>query len=85
MPSHRVVVFTFLLVISVGRTYAQTPPYQFSRIGMKDGLSHPMVNDILKDSNGLMWFATSSGLNRFDGYSINVYRIYSGRYVFAEG
>lgn len=54
--------------------YAQVPHYQFARIDMSDGLSHPMVNDIVKDSNGLVWFATSSGLNRFDGYSIKIYR-----------
>lgn len=41
---------------------------------MENGLSHHMVNDIFRDSSGFIWFATSSGLNRFDGYSIRVFR-----------
>jgi signal transduction histidine kinase/ligand-binding sensor domain-containing protein/DNA-binding response OmpR family regulator len=73
MLAFRLALFVFLLTIIVG-THAQVPQYQFSRLDMSNGLSHPMVNDIIKDSNGLMWFATSSGLNRFDGYAIKVYR-----------
>lgn len=64
-------IFLFLSIVNAD---AQVHQYQFARIDMGKGLSHPMVNDIVKDSNGLMWFATSSGLNRFDGYSIKVYR-----------
>jgi hypothetical protein len=31
------------------------------------------VYDILKDSAGFMWFATGNGLNRYDGYSFQVF------------
>jgi signal transduction histidine kinase/ligand-binding sensor domain-containing protein/DNA-binding response OmpR family regulator len=55
-------------------SYAQTLQYQFERIDMTDGLSHHMVNDIFKDSTGFIWFATSAGLNRFDGHSMKVFR-----------
>jgi signal transduction histidine kinase/ligand-binding sensor domain-containing protein/DNA-binding response OmpR family regulator len=53
---------------------AQTRQYPFERIDMTDGLSHHMVNDILKDSSGFVWFATSSGLDRYDGYSMRVFK-----------
>ena len=47
--------------------------YQFKKLGVSDGLSGSEVNAILKDSQGFMWFGTSSGLSRFDGYSIKRY------------
>lgn len=53
---------------------AQSQQYQFARLDMTYGLSHHMVNDIVKDDHGFLWFATSSGLNRYDGYGIKVFR-----------
>jgi signal transduction histidine kinase/ligand-binding sensor domain-containing protein len=51
----------------------------FERITIEDGLSQNMVNDILLDRNGFLWFATKDGLNRFDGYEFVVYRNYPGQ------
>ncbi|MFZ6011091.1 MAG: hybrid sensor histidine kinase/response regulator, partial [Bacteroidota bacterium] len=53
---------------------AQPDLYNFSRIDINQGLSHNQVNDFLKDSKGFMWFGTLSGLNRYDGYTIKVFR-----------
>ncbi|HEY0742928.1 MAG TPA: two-component regulator propeller domain-containing protein [Chryseosolibacter sp.] len=53
---------------------AQSQEYQFARLEMAFGLSHHLVNDVLKDERGFLWFATSSGLNRYDGYGIKVFR-----------
>ncbi|MEW6468375.1 MAG: two-component regulator propeller domain-containing protein [Bacteroidota bacterium] len=47
---------------------------RFKHINSKDGLSQAMVNCILKDSKGFMWFATQDGLNKYDGYSMTVFR-----------
>ena len=41
---------------------------QFHTLESRDGLSNSQVNDILKDHNGFMWFATQSGLDRYDGF-----------------
>ena len=48
--------------------------YMFKHLEVKDGLSNNQVNAIYKDSHGFMWFGTASGLNRYDGYDIRVYR-----------
>ena len=39
--------------------------YFSSQNGVEDGL----VNDIIQDHKGLLWFATWNGLYRFDGYN----------------
>lgn len=39
-----------------------------------DGLAHNTVNRIVRDSYGHMWFCTSEGLSRFDGYEFYNYR-----------
>ena len=42
-------------------------PY-FYNYTTEDGLSHNKVNDVIQDQYGLIWIATTNGLNRFDGY-----------------
>lgn len=46
----------------------------FERIGLEKGLSQSTVTSILQDRQGLMWFGTQDGLNRYDGYTFTVYR-----------
>lgn len=53
---------------------AQDNQYRFSRLSVNQGLSHNQVKSFHKDSHGFMWIGTSAGLNRYDGYSIKVYR-----------
>ena len=51
-----------------------TRPMYFEHLTMRDGLSQSTVNGILQDSQGYLWLATESGLDRYDGYSIREYR-----------
>lgn len=51
---------------------AQEP--KFKKISVEEGLSQSTVMTILQDSRGFMWFGTSDGLNRYDGYNFRVYR-----------
>jgi signal transduction histidine kinase/ligand-binding sensor domain-containing protein/DNA-binding response OmpR family regulator len=67
------VIFAIVLFFVVGnKLYAQKSQYQFSHLDIVDGLSSNQINCIFKDENGFMWFATSAGLNRFDGYKFRV-------------
>src|SRR5438876_1393729 len=43
-----------------------------------DGLAHNVVNKIVRDSRGFLWFCTREGLSRFDGYSFTNYGIRQG-------
>lgn len=64
-------IFFFLLLISM---WTEAHNYMFKHLEVKDGLSNNQVNSIYKDSRGFMWFGTASGLNRYDGYSVKIYR-----------
>lgn len=46
----------------------------FRHIEAHEGLSNSQINCVFQDSRGFMWFGTSSGLNRYDGHNMVVYR-----------
>ncbi len=48
------------------QTYLQQP-YQFQHLTEEDGLANNLVHGGLLDSSGFMWFATHTGLSRWDG------------------
>lgn len=65
-------------VVSIA-THAATPvpevrPMYFEHLSVRDGLSQSTVMSMLQDSQGFLWLATESGLDRYDGYSIREYR-----------
>lgn len=47
---------------------------KFETLTINDGLSQGMINCILQDHYGFMWFATKDGLNRYDGYRFITYK-----------
>ena len=61
-------LFTFI----VNRSFAQE--LKFSHITAEQGLSMGVVNCVLQDSRGFMWFGTQDGLNKYDGYNITIYK-----------
>lgn len=52
----------------------QAQSYLFKHLEVSDGLSNNSVNTIYKDRDGFMWFGTTTGLNRYDGYTFKVYQ-----------
>ena len=64
--------FTTLLFLATLATFAQNSIH-FKQINSVQGLSSNSVYAILKDSRGFMWFGTSFGLNRYDGYRVKKY------------
>ncbi len=63
---------TLLLLCLLAPLRAQH--YMFRHLEMRDGLSNNQVNVIHQDRDGFLWFGTASGLNRYDGYALKVYR-----------
>ena len=48
--------------------------YKFNRVDVGSGLSNSEVKCVYKDKTGFIWFGTPSGLNRYDGYEITIYK-----------
>lgn len=72
MMNIRYLFLSFLLLLVSLAGVAKE--YMFRHIEADEGLSNSQINTILQDSRGYMWFGTSSGLNRYDGYQMKVYR-----------
>lgn len=49
------------------------PNFKFRHYTVEDGLSVNTVTSIIQDSRGMMWFATSTGLNSYDGITFRKY------------
>ena len=66
----------FLLLVLFYSTciLSQTSDFNFRDINISDGLSNNNVSSIVQDKLGQMWFATSNGLNKFNGKEFTVYR-----------
>ncbi len=52
--------------------------------GTEQGLTHENIRDVIQDSKGYMWFATWSGIDRFDGYEFRNYRSFAGDSVMLD-
>lgn len=46
---------------------------QFKLIKIEEGLSQSSVPCIIQDKKGYLWFGTANGLNKYDGYTFNVF------------
>jgi signal transduction histidine kinase/ligand-binding sensor domain-containing protein/DNA-binding response OmpR family regulator len=47
---------------------------KFNHLTVEDGLSNNIVNTVIQDQTGFIWFATDDGLNRYDGYEFKIFR-----------
>ena len=66
------------LLLAVGVSRADAQKLQFRQLTPDDGLSSSRVQSIVQDSRGFMWFGTTKGLNRYDGYGFAIYRHRAG-------
>ncbi len=67
-------VFLFLGLCCSLSLSAQQDQFRFARLDINRGLSHNYTSCFLKDSRGFIWIGTGSGLNRFDGYSVKIFK-----------
>lgn len=67
-------VILFFLLLTISNAFAQTyNSLSFESLNINNGLSQGFISSIKQDSRGLMWFATSDGLNKYDGSSFTIY------------
>jgi ligand-binding sensor domain-containing protein/signal transduction histidine kinase/DNA-binding response OmpR family regulator len=62
------------LALTINPINISAQPYTIKKIGIEQGLSNNQIKGITQDRNGFLWFATESGLNRFDGRTFTVYK-----------
>lgn len=55
-------------------SFAQNDQYKFSHLDVSNGLSDNQVNCFFRDDKGFMWFGTTSGLDRYDGYEFKIFK-----------
>lgn len=73
MPSRS--LFIVLCGILLSRLIqAQPAVMRFDHVSIEQGLSDLTVFCFAQDSIGFLWFGTSDGLNKYDGYTFTVYR-----------
>ncbi|MEZ4791575.1 MAG: two-component regulator propeller domain-containing protein [Flavobacteriales bacterium] len=69
------ILLHLLLSASVfGQLIEQEVRYDLARITIDDGLPQGMVQDILQDRQGYLWFTTKDGLARSDGYAFTIFQ-----------
>jgi len=64
----------FLLAMVAIHGSSQQSNIQFQHLSIDEDLSNSNVSSIVQDSLGFIWIGTEEGLNRYDGYSLKVYK-----------
>ncbi|HTA82358.1 MAG TPA: two-component regulator propeller domain-containing protein [Bacteroidia bacterium] len=70
---HFLLQIFFVLFFAQQGVLAQ-PQFRIRNITAEDGLSQGLVNCIIQDHKGFMWFGTQDGLNRYDGNTITIFK-----------
>ncbi len=65
--------FLFFLMFYLTPYNLHAQDYLFHQLRIEDGLSQSTILASLQDIDGYLWFATRSGLNRYDGYKFVVF------------
>lgn len=68
----------FLLVAWCSLTALAQESFRLRRFSVNDGLSQGIVQDIVQDRNGYIWFSTWNGLNKYDGYTFRFFKSHPG-------
>ncbi len=69
----KIFVFSVFVNLYCFCLFAQTSNLRFRHLTVDNGLSNGEVTSILQDKKGFIWIGTNSGLNRYDGYTTEVY------------
>ncbi|MEM8897089.1 MAG: two-component regulator propeller domain-containing protein [Bacteroidota bacterium] len=64
------------LTLYLNSLYGQDRQFLFNWIGQEEDWANNSFNDIVQDQNGFIWFATYSGLVKYDGANTTVYGLH---------
>lgn len=68
--------FWFLLgFLCMTGAQAQEPVLQFKTLGIENGFSDSRIFEIVQAENGIVWTASRLGINRYDGTTVEEYRL----------
>src|SRR6266480_7632374 len=66
-----ILLAALLMILLCGTAPAERLPVRVYTTA--DGLADNIINKIVRDSRGFLWFCTAGGLSRFDGYDFTNY------------
>ena len=69
-PTITILLFLFFTSTTI---YAQVENYDLQYLSAEQGLSGLSIITIFQDKDGVMWFGTDDGVNRFDGLEFKVF------------
>lgn len=73
-------ILVILCLLLVGMVKGQ-PHCVFTHYSSEDGLSQNSIMSMVQDQNGVLWFSTWDGINRFNGYDFKVYKARQGNQI----
>ena len=70
----KLIILTYIFISGfVNLTFAQEVQARFQHFTASEGFTSATVYGMFKDSRGFMWFCSTDGLYRYDGYDFKVY------------
>lgn len=77
MKRHILLILSLLLSLAV----RSQPNCIFTHYSSEDGLSQNSIMSMVQDHNGVLWFSSWDGINRFNGYDFKVYKARQGNKI----
>ena len=72
MIKRNVLIIIFLLIAE--SVFAQSNDIRFYKIPVLENLDLEILEDMIQDNDGFIWFLTQNGLYKFDGYNLIAYK-----------
>lgn len=67
-------IVAVVMAVVTAPLFARLENVRFQRFSREEGVVHGAVHAVYQDRMGFMWFATESGLFRYDGYRVASFR-----------
>src|SRR4051794_25377245 len=77
IPAKHIITFLFT-VFFLTTAWSQQARFRVTHYDEATGLQSNVINAMLQDKKGYMWFGTADGLCRYDGYTFKTFRPVKG-------